>query len=364
MSKPCRISTALYLALMLAACSGTAGNQVPATTNGSSSHQAQSAHHSTETNQYVYGGCGVFPAGDTFNHDAHGYKHDHQTAEMFANAPQGNFAYWDDQEDEQVNVTTSTSANWYTVQQVPGGHVPPLENSSTWPWMNGMFVEPGDAHAIVLLSDTCQEYEAYGAQWTATNGPFAAYSGRTNNLGATWASQLVNGESAVTQAGVPLLPTTYWGEDASGNPIDHTGSILLVAGHCLSQYGYVYPATEPGYVQDAQNCTHPIHMGDLFKLRDHFDCSPYVASVAALCASMKHYPLVVDDELSSDSNEPWALRFGLSQSGAKMWPYSGTGGLQQFLTALTPSANVWVHVEPPGYSIQCASGHTYGIDCW
>jgi hypothetical protein len=355
---------ALCLASMLGACSGTTANQVPATATGSGLDAVDDTHHSTETNQYVYGGCGVFPAGDTFNHDAHGYKRDSQTAEMFAKAPQGNFAYWDDQGDEQVNVTTSSNATWYTVQQVQGGHNPPLENSTTWPWINGMFVEPGDAHAIVLLSDTCQEYEAYGVAWTATDGPFGAYSGRTNNLAGTWASQLVNGQSAVTQAGVPLLPTTYWGEDASGNPIRHIGSILLVAGYCLSQYGWVYPATSPAYVPDSQNCTRPIHMGDLFKLRDRFNCTPYDAPVAALCASMKRYPLVVDDELSSDSNEPWAIRFGLSANGAKMWPYAGSGGLEEFLTTLKPSADIWVHVEPPGYSIQCLPGHTYGSDCW
>ena len=360
----CRFTLALFLAFMLGACSNTTYNQLPATATGSSLGAIGDARGSAKNNQYTYAGCGIFPAGDTFNHDAHGYKHDSQTAEMFAKAPQGNFAYWDDQGAEQVNVTTSSSATWYDVQQVPGGHDPPLENSSTWPWLNGMFVEPGDSHAIVLLSDTCQEYEAYGAAWTATAGPFGAYSGRTNNLSQTWASQLVNGQTAVTQAGIPLLPTTYWGEDAGGEPIGHIGSILLVAGSCLSQYGWVYPATAPGYVPDSQNCTHPIHMGDLFKLRDRFNCTPYVTAVAALCASMKKYPLVVDDELSTDSNEPWAIRFGLSASGEKMWPYSGSGGLQQFLTALTPSADVWVHVEPPGYTIQCASGHTYGADCW
>jgi hypothetical protein len=355
---------ALCLGSTLVACSGTTANQVLTPATGSGVGTTAAKHDSAETNQYHYGGCGIFPPGDIFNHDAHGYKHDHQTAEMFAKAPQGDFAYWDDQSNEQVNITTSTSATWYTVQQVQGGHNPPLENSTTWPWINGMFLETGDAHAIVLLSDTCQAYEAYGAVWTATDGPFGAYSGRTNNLSDTWASQLVNDQTAVTQAGVPLLPTTYWGEDASGNPIDHIGSILLVAGYCLSQYGWVYPATSPGYVPDSQNCTHPIHMGDLFKLRDHFDCTPYVAAVAALCTSMKQYPLVVDDELSADSNEPYAIRFGLSSSGTKMWPYSGNGGLEQFLTALTPSANVWVHVEPPGYTIQCLPGHTYGYDCW
>jgi hypothetical protein len=315
-------------------------------------------------NQYRYAGCGVFPPGDIFNHAAGGYYRDPQTAEMFAKAPQGNFAYWDDQGSERVNLSTSAGVSWYAAQGVPGGHNPPLENATTWPWSNGMFIESGDSHAVVLLTDTCQEDEAYGAQWTAADGPFAVYSGRTNNLSATWASQLINGQSAVTQAGIPLLPSTYWGEDATGTPIDHMGSILLVAGYCLSQYGWAYPATTPSYVTDTRNCTHPIHMGDLFKLRDGFSCKPYGTVVRALCRSMKRYPLVVDDGLSPDSNEPWAIRFGLTAQGDKAWPYSGQGGLQQFLTALTPSPNVWVHVEPPGYAIQCLPGHTYGLDCW
>jgi len=357
------------LASTLYACSGTTTTTVPATVAqsapvGSSGSHVRKNTSGGETNQYVYGGCGVFPAGDIFNHDVTGYQHDRETEQMFAKAPQGNFAYWDDQGSEQVNITQSSGAGWYTVQTVPGGHNPPLDNSSTLPWNNGMFIETGDAHAIVLLNDTCQEYEAYGSAWTATAGPFAAYSGRLNTLSATWASQLTPGGTSVTQAGVPLLPTTYWGEDASGNPINHMGSILLVAGYCLSQYGYAFPATAPSFVPDTQGCTHPIHMGDLFKLRNRFDCTPYQAPVAALCASMKRYPLVVDDGLSVDSNEPYAIRFGLASNGSKMWPYSGTGGLQQFLTALQPSSKILVHVEPPGYAIQCLSGHTYGVDCW
>jgi hypothetical protein len=358
------ISLALFS--FICACSSGAGSSVPAPLQNLrlSPAVAVDSQIDSKTNQYRYGGCGVFPPGDIFNHASRGYLHDPNTAEMFVKAPQGNFAYWDDQGDEQVNLSTSKSATWYTAEGVSGGHNPPLENSTTWPWTNGMFIEQGDAHAIILLTDTCQEYEAYGAQWTAANGPFALYGGRTNNLMETWMSQLIDGESAVTQAGIPLLPSTYWGEDADGQRINHIGSILLVAGYCLSQYGWVYPATSPGYVVDTQKCTHPIHMGDLFKLRDSFNCQLYTAVVATLCRSMKRFPLVVDDELSPDSNEPWAIRFGLTASGEKAWPYSGSGGLEEFLTALTPSANVWVHVEPPGYAIQCLAGHTYGFDCW
>jgi hypothetical protein len=318
----------------------------------------------SNSNQYHYAGCGVFPPGDIFNHSSSGYANDSQTSQMFAKAPQGNFAYWDDQSAEQVNLSTSAGVSWYSPQPVSGGHNPPLENATTFPWNNGMFIESGDSHAVVLLTDTCQEDEAYGAKWTATAGPIALYGGRANNLSATWASQLVNGQGAVTQAGIPLLPSTYWGEDATAAQINHIGSILLVAGSCLSQYGYAYPATAPSYVADTQKCTHPIHMGDLFKLQDSFSCQPYVAAVSALCRSMKRYPLVVDDGLSADSNEPWAIRFGLTAKGQKAWPYSGQGALQQFLTALTPSSKIWVHVEPPGYAVQCLSGHKYGVDCW
>jgi hypothetical protein len=367
-----RLLAALIVASVLGACSGQGSSSTPPplqyTTRSSDAASSPKWRGNHGHNQYHYGGCGIFPPGDVFNHDAHGYVRDQDTYEMFAKAPQGNFAYWDDQSNEQVNVTTSSSVSYYPVASVTPqpftGHNPALENSPTMPWKNGFFIEQGDSHAIVLLSDLCQDYEAYYTEWTAPNGPIAAFSGRENVLANTWASQLVNGQDAVTQAGVPLLPTTYWGEDASATVINHIGSILLVAGSCLSQYGYAFPATAPSYVADTQNCTHPIHMGDLFKLRGDFNCTAYVTSVANLCRSMKHYPLVVDDALSSDSNEPWALRFGMSASGQKMWPYSGEGGLQQFLTALTPSATVWVHVEPPGYQIQCISGHTYGVDCW
>src|SRR5215469_7223887 len=107
MSTWARITTTLALAAILSACNGTATTQLPGTAvNSAATSNARNArahHASYGTNQYIYGGCGIFPPGDIFNHDVTGYKHDHQTSQMFAKAPQGNFAYWDDQGSEQVN---------------------------------------------------------------------------------------------------------------------------------------------------------------------------------------------------------------------------------------------------------------------
>src|SRR5579862_1213209 len=101
-----RLTTALFLATILSACNGSGTTQLPGSPVNSNATHATVHHASYGTNQYVYGGCGIFPPGDVFNHDVTGYTHDHQTAAMFAKAPQGNFAYWDDQGSEQVNIAS------------------------------------------------------------------------------------------------------------------------------------------------------------------------------------------------------------------------------------------------------------------
>jgi hypothetical protein len=371
---------AMILMVPLSACGtpNTPASEAGAASVGiaaSNSHRAKPV----VANQYVYAGCGVFPAGDIFNHDVTGYTNDPNTSKQFSHAPTGSFAYFNDQSNETVTAQASSAFTAHSVQTQPGGHVPPLENSATMPFNTAAAynIEGGDnggypnnqypktdGHAVVLETDTCAEYETFGTSANILTNTMAAYSGRENALGATWASQLVNDANAVTAAGIPLLPSTYWGEDASApGIINHIGSFFVALDmnnhtNCVSQNGFAFPATAAGDLPDDSNCTWPMHFGDLYRLKSSFDCSPYVASVANLCKSMKQYPIVLDDffgyNASTAGTVCCGIRFGLpANGGAPAWPYSGTGGLQSFLANLSLSSTIFVHVEPPGYAVQC-----------
>jgi hypothetical protein len=379
--------TIAVLALFFSACSAPNAS-VPSgavsTTTGSETGPQQVRPGTA--NQYIYAGCGVFSAGDIFSHDVSGYTKDLNTGGQFSGAPAGTFAYGDDQTAETVTAEASSTLTTFTVRAQPGGHVPPLDNSSTMPFsfFAAQNIEGGDnggypnnqwpitdGHAVVLETDTCAEYETFGTSFNLVlPEPLAAYSGRENDLSDTWKSQVING-NAVTAAGIPLLPTTYWGEDAAtttGKPyINHIGSFLVkldASGNtnCVSQYGYAFPATAAGGHHDDSNCPWPMHMGDLYELKGGFDCTPYVPSVAKLCNSMKKYPIVLDDFIGYSTTSTGvccAIRFGQSANrSATPWPYNGTGGLGSFLGALSLSASIFTHMEPPNYAVLCMGTST------
>lgn len=281
-------------------------------------------------NQYVYHSCDVYPANDAFTTGIAGSSVagvvDPNSSAIIGQLPSGDFDSGDSQSLEQVNLGTSSTST-YVVQAVTGGHSPPLYNSTTMPWKNGFFIEStSDGHAVVLLTDTCAEYETYQTAWSPGMGLLAlsAYDGQKNDLSATWLSQAVNGNDATTVSGIPLLGTTDFGEDASLPIINHILQLLMQTGQGVSQYGYIFPATHPSFEADtgcsSGPCHHPLHMGDVLLLDDSYDCTQggtVDAKGQLICVQMKYFGLVLSDQASS-----YSLRFGLKTNGAEGWSYN------------------------------------------
>jgi hypothetical protein len=221
------------------------------------------------------------------------------------------------------------------------------------------------------LTDSCDDFETYKTNWTPSHSPtpplgtLAAFDGQENDLTASWASQMVPEHDAMTQSGVPFLGTVDYGEDASLTAINHVLAMMMEAGLGVSQWGYVYPATNPSFVLDQgctvgsvpyQPCPHPLHEGDVLRLHSTFSCSPFSANVRLICNQLKTYGMILTDQAGS-----YELRFGLKTNGGNGWNYMS--GLKPLLSALS-IGDFDVMDESAAGGIQCLSTHTLGVDCF
>ena len=306
-------------------------------------------------NQDTYHGCNIYDKNDYYNQDVTNAPLDPNNATIKANAPAGNFDTGDEQIDEQVNLGTSATPVFTVV--ATGSHHPPLYNSATMPWVNGYFIEAAsDHHAIVLLTDTCADYETYGTTWNNGTTTLSANTGQMNALKQSWQSQMINGHDAVTAAGTSLIQCVYWGEEASLASINHAGCIAMPTGKDYSQLGYVHPATHPSDIADtgcsAAACPHPYHNGDHLRLPASFNCAPYTTKGQLICNALKKYGIFIDDQAGQPS-----FKMGMSTAGVKGWNY--TTDLKPLFSALTLTSFDVLN-EP---QIQCESG-TLGSTCF
>lgn len=283
---------------------------------------------------YVYHGCQVYPAGDTYvNNDISNAAVSPNSAAITSNwSGMGNFDYGDTANSEEVNLATN-STPLETVQYA-GGHNPPMTNGAGTqvPWQNGYDIEGtygqnSDAHSQVLNTQTCEESEMYGTTWNGSS--LGAYGGMNVNLGSSYSSQYSK-MGPITVAYVPIFGFTDFGEDASLTSIDHPLSFFSPATSAkISKYGY-YAPSHNGYVSigsctSGNNC---LHLGDYIRLKASFDCSPYTRIGQLVCNQLKHYGAVYDDDAYH-----LGFRFGLSTDGSNPWNYSVN--LQPLFKALT-----------------------------
>lgn len=314
-------------------------------------------------NQYVYHGCSVFGADEPgVSMNVSRAPVDRYSATIVANLPSGTLDYGDTQLNERWNLGTAATAK-YAVQNVSGGHKPAFRNALTMPWNDGWAIESvSDRHAHVLLTDSCDDYETYGTEWNVRRGPLKAYSGGRWRLGSTLASQQVNGQVDVTAAGLPMIGMTDTGEDADLPAINHTVQFFLPTGRGLSQWGYVSPATGSSWIADTgcagSPCTHPLHYGDVLRLKSRFKCDAYPGRTpkgALVCVQLQQYGMIAADQAGAIG-----LRFGPDTNGRKGWDYNTD--LQPLLSQL--HFYDFEVVDIRGYVVRCWEGHTYGSDCF
>jgi len=181
----------------------------------------------------------------------------------------------------------------------------------------------GDCHAIVLNTQTCIDYETYASgsrQWNGT--AYTTGYASVYDLKRSLNSQYANHEG-VTAAGLPLLGMTDFGEDASGNSIDHIVEFSLPGSGAApsASGGRVAPAAA-GHTCE-QNCTNKLPLGARLRLKAAYPCpsrEQYPQSYL-VCNQLKTYGMIfVDWNGSSGSGTSIImLRFGTSINGTNPW---------------------------------------------
>ncbi len=150
-------------------------------------------------------------------------------------------------------------------------------------------VEAGsDAHVLVLRQGTCELFELYGAQPTASG--WQAQSGARFDL-LTGALRPLGWTSA-DAAGLPILPGLVRFDEVAAGLIEHAIRVTF----SRTQHGFVLPATHL-----ASNLVDPTlpAMGMRLRLNAGFDVSSLSGQARVIAAAMQRYGLIVADNGSN-----------------------------------------------------------------
>jgi hypothetical protein len=176
----------------------------------------------------------------------------------------------------------------------------------------------GDCRDEVVNTQTCVAYETYTSGHRAYNGSkFNIEFGAVHSLRHSWDSQRNGGPDG---AGVPLMGTMLWGEDASLPAINHIIGVSIAGqgGSPAGAGGWVKPATHGHHCHSW--CSHPLPMGARLRLnRSKYTCPSATTHPQAhkICIAMETYGIIVLDwNGTSDAFGP-----GLqpTRSGSNPW---------------------------------------------
>ncbi len=159
----------------------------------------------------------------------------------------------------------------------PLGPDTPIENGS-------------DAHALVLVSDTCTLYETFATAYDQRTGQWTAGSGAVFNLRSdalrpdTWTS--------ADAAGLPMLPGLIRRDEVTSGHIDH--AIRMTASQ--TDMSHLWPARH-----DAGAAADPTlpPMGARFRLRASVDVSHFQPETQVVLRAMQDYGLILADNGSN-----------------------------------------------------------------
>ena len=150
-------------------------------------------------------------------------------------------------------------------------------------------VEAGsDAHVLVLQEQTCQLFELFGAQSTASG--WKAQSGAKFDLN-TGAPRPIGWTSA-DAAGLPILPGLVRYDEVAAGHVDHAIRVTF----SQTQKGFIFPASH--FASSNTDPTLPA-MGMRFRLRASFDLSSLTGQARVIAFAMQQYGLIVADNGSN-----------------------------------------------------------------
>ena len=150
-------------------------------------------------------------------------------------------------------------------------------------------VEAGsDAHVLALRQGTCELFELFGAQSTATG--WLAQSGAKFDLN-TGALRTI-GFTSADAAGLPILPGLVRFDEVAAGLIDHAIRVTF----SKTQRGFVLPATH--FASDSSDATLPA-MGMRLRLSADYPIAGLTGQALIIATAMQRYGLIVADNGSN-----------------------------------------------------------------
>jgi hypothetical protein len=184
------------------------------------------------------------------------------------------------------------------------------------PWSSG-FINGSAQHAIVLNTQSCLDYEAYGTSWNGSS--FSAEDGYVHNLNHPFNGQYSADSGIVTKAGIPLLGTLDVGEDASASSINHIAYMLIPGsdGSSVAAGGYVAPASQG--TSCVSSCSNKLPFGARLRLNPaKYTCPSASTNPQAhkVCEQLETYGAIVVDH---DGTNTYQIRLGPTSTGSDPW---------------------------------------------
>src|SRR5689334_16962693 len=182
----------------------------------------------------------------------------------------------------------------YADESDPGPYAIPLNAP-----IEGGSSSTGDRHAISIDTGNCILYELYSAypqaaSWQAGSG--VIFDLKSNALRpAGWTS--------ADAAGLPIQPGLARYDEVAAGEIRH--ALRFTASR--TQKAYVWPARH--YASSLTGTQYP-PMGQRFRLKAHFDTSPFPADVQVILRALKKYGMILADNgsawyISGEPNAGW-----------------------------------------------------------
>jgi hypothetical protein len=264
-------------------------------------------------------GCPAFRDGETYNKVVTKAAVDPDSQSYIDSVMQAGdtYGFYASTGIEQVNLADG-STKLHVVKPKSKYHQFP----DPYPWQSGYYIEPsGDAHAMVVQTDSCRLYEAYS---TSFNGDtLSAYSGADWHLKRRFVP-LAAGSPSSMASGLSLFAGMVRWDDYESGSIDHALNWDGIA-HTVSQYGFVRPASDTDRLSFNGQSSYQLPYGARLRLKASFSISGWGPQATMVAIAMKTYGVYLSDTGSSANG----LYFANAQDGSNPWNSADLAALGQ-----------------------------------
>jgi hypothetical protein len=268
----------------------------------------------------VSSGCTLFPAGDpTYNRNISTAPIDPHSAAYIASVQQAGdtSSFYASTGVEKANLATNSTPR-VTVSRKVSYHSFP----APYPWASGFYIEPmGDAHAIVVQTQSCHLYEAYDT--TYSGGVLSAYSGANWDLTKPYVP-LAPGTPSAMASGLSLFAGMVTWTDYQSGAIRHPLDWAAITG-TVSKLGFVAPASATGQMSFKGSSSYQLPFGAHLRLKASFSTAGWGPQSTMVAQAMKTYGIYLADTGSSGN----ALYFANEADGSNPWNYSDLSALSK-----------------------------------